>query len=180
MGNCAANASYVDQVAQDKIVKKLKPTKVSTSSAGRDSFMSISTTGTREPPAFICQSDMEYPESKTSTISSRTHTDSLESGEFSSYDGMNMRATNRYMIGLEILKAKIYHGADPNRMTTHGERTPLMFSVLANDLKFIKLLVKLGVDVNQKNSSGETALGFASELHKRDIASYLRSQGALE
>jgi len=177
MGNCAANASYVDQVSD---VKKLRPTKVSVPSAERDSFMTISTTDTREPPCHIWQPNLEYPESKTSSISSRTYTDSLETGELSSYDGMNMRAKNRYSIGLEILKAKIYHGADPNSMTTHGERTPLMFSVLANDLKFTKFLVNLGVDVNQKNSSGETALGFASELHKRDIASYLRSQGALE
>ena len=79
-----------------------------------------------------------------------------------------------------MLKAQIHCGADPKVLTTHGERSCLMFAVLAEDFCFIKKLVKLGVDVNQKNRVGETALSLANELHRDDIARYLRRNGAIE
>jgi ankyrin repeat protein len=113
-------------------------------------------------------------------VNSFCSTDSFESGDWCTFDGLNKRATNRHDIGLEILKAQIYHGADPKGMSTHGNRTCLMFAVLANDYGFTKQLVELGVDINQKNRNGETALGLAIELKRDDIASYLRSKGAVE
>ena len=79
-----------------------------------------------------------------------------------------------------MLKAQIHCGADPKVLTTHGEGSCLMFAVLAEDFCFIKKLVKLGVDVNQKNRVGETALSLANELHRDDIARYLRRNGAIE
>lgn len=51
---------------------------------------------------------------------------------------------------------------------------------MANDFSFVKKLVELGVDVNQKNRAGETALGLAIELQRVDIAKYLRKKGAME
>lgn len=99
---------------------------------------------------------------------------------FFSFDGLNKRTSNRYAIGLEMLKAKIHHGANPKNLVTHGNRSCLMFSVLAEDFAFVKKLVELGVDVNETNRQGETALGFANKLQSDDIANYLRRKGALE
>jgi len=101
-------------------------------------------------------------------------------GEIFSFDGTNKRVVNRYEIGLEMLKAQIHHGADPKVLKTHGERSCLMFAVLAEDFGFIKELLELGVDVNQKNRVGETALSLANELQRDDIAMYLRRKGAIE
>jgi len=104
------------------------------------------------------------------------------SSEFSwkGFDGLNKRYTNRYDIGLQMLKAMIHDGVDPKGLVTHGDRTCLMFTVLAEDFDFVKKLVKLGVDVNKTNSRGETALGLANELHNEDIVNYLRKHGAFE
>jgi len=98
--------------------------------------------------------------------------------KISSFDGLNKRCLNRYEIGLDILKAQIQHGADPKKMLTHGDRTCLMFAVLAEDFSFIKELVQCGVDVKQTNCVGETALRFAIELGREDIANFLRTKGA--
>jgi len=95
-----------------------------------------------------------------------------------SFDGLNKRASSRCEIGLEILKAQIHFGADPKVLSTHGDRTCLMFSVIANDLSFTKQLVELGVDVNETNHLGESALSLALELKREEIAKYLRAQGA--
>jgi len=97
-----------------------------------------------------------------------------------SFDGLNKRASDRYDIGLDILKAKIECGADPKSFTTHGDRNSLMFSVMANDFSFTKELVERGVDVNWKNHLGETALSLAKELKREEIAKYLVAQGATE
>lgn len=97
-----------------------------------------------------------------------------------SFDGTNQRTNDRYKIGIGMLKAQIHHGADPNGLVTHGERTTLMFAVLARDFSFVKELVELGVDVNLRNCKGETALSLANEVHRDDIANYLRAQGAGE
>jgi len=101
-------------------------------------------------------------------------------GETMSYDGVNKRICNRYDIGLRILKAQIECGADPKVLKTHGDRSCLMFAVLAEDFGFVKQLVGLGVDVNKTNQYGETALTFALGLEREDIASYLRINGAVE
>jgi len=117
-------------------------------------------------------------ESSTSSVNSSTYSDSFDPKGLLSYDGLNKRATNRNDIGLEILKAKIELGADPKGLTTHGDRSCLMFAVIANDYNFTKKLVELGVDVNKMNRFGETALGLAMQLQRDKIASYLCSEGA--
>jgi len=96
-----------------------------------------------------------------------------------SYDGINKRISDRNDIGLRMLKAQIHCGADPKVWTTHGDRSCLMFAVLAEDFNFIKELIELGVDVNKTNHFGETALTLAVGLKREDIASYLRSNGAV-
>jgi len=106
--------------------------------------------------------------------------ESFQIEDLRSYDGVNMRSTDRYEIGICMLKAQIHHGADPKTLVTHGERSCLMFAVLAQDFNFVKQLVELGVDVNQTNARGETALSLANELQRDDIISYLRSKGAVE
>lgn len=121
----------------------------------------------------------EIIDPQTSSLASQTSA-SFDMEELRSFDGVNKRQSNRYEIGLSMLKAQIHHGADPKALSTHGERNSLMFAVLAKDFNFIKQLVNLGVDVNQTNSLGETALGLANELQRDDIASYLRTKGAVE
>jgi len=110
--------------------------------------------------------------------SSNVSDDSFDFDNLCSFDGLNKRATSRHAIGLEILKAQIDLGADPKVLSTHGDRTCLMFSAMANDLSFTKQLVELGVDVNETNHLGETALSLALELKRGEIAKYLRAQGA--
>jgi len=106
--------------------------------------------------------------------------DAFDLENLRSFDGMNKRVINRYDIGLDILKAKIHVGADPKNLCTHGGRTCLMFSVMANDLSFTKELVELGVDINRTNQLNESALSLAIELKRGEIAKYLRAQGAKE
>jgi len=111
-----------------------------------------------------------------SSLSSNYWRDSMD---VLSYDGINKRISNRNDIGLRMLKAQIQCGADPKAWTTHGDRSCLMFAVLAEDFNFIKQLIELGVDVNKINRFGETALALAVGLEREDIASYLRSNGAV-
>jgi len=138
------------------------------------SLGSLSSTESTEKPDTTC---CAASESFTSSVESYTLSDS-NSAEFVSFDGLNERATCRNDIGLEILKAKIHFGADPQRMTTHGDRSCLMFAVIANDYNFTKDLVEQGVDVNKRTRIGETALGLAIELKRDKIASFLRLKGA--
>jgi len=116
---------------------------------------------------------------KSSSLTSPT-TYWRDVGDILSYDGVNQRICNRYDIGLRMLKAQISYGADPKALTTHGDRSCLMFAVLAEDLNFVKKLVGLGVDVNKTNRFGENALTLALGLESKDIARYLRINGALD
>lgn len=100
-------------------------------------------------------------------------------GEIMSFDGTNERVSNRYDIGVSILKAQIQNGADPRTLSTHGDRSSLMFAVLAEDFGLVQQLVGLEVDVNQTNRSGESALSLALGIDRTDIADYLRLKGAV-
>jgi hypothetical protein len=135
-------------------------------------YLTISTTYKKESDG------LGHLFSSMSSTNSCSHSDSFDIEDLRSFDGLDRRVTNRYDIGLEILKAQIQHGADPKVIHTHGDRSCLMFAVLANDIRFIKQLVEFGVDVNQTNRLGETALGFAIEFERDDIVDYLRSKGA--
>jgi len=124
--------------------------------------------------------DLDASSSDLLSISNSSASDAFDLENVRSFDGMNKRVSNRYDIGLDVLKAKIHLGADPKNLYTHGGRTCLMFSVMANDLSFTKQLVELGVDINQTNQLDETALSLATELKREEIAKYLRAQGAKE
>jgi len=117
----------------------------------------------------------------TSKLSWYSEDDSIIAPEkWHSFDGLNKKGADRYDIGLDIMKAQIANGSDPKLLVTHGHRTSLMFTVLAGDFDYVKKLVDLGVDVNDTNQAGETALEFAIELGREDIANYLREKGARE
>jgi hypothetical protein len=203
MGCCATNASFVSRdanssikvtivnpVVDAKVVFKgdekklprvnlddlLNFSGVGSVSEPFNDYVKITTKLTKEPIA------IESPKSETTastTNYSSSYFDSVNIEDLRSFDGLNKRPTNRYEIGLEILKAKVQLGADPKVLHTHG-RTCLMFAVLANDINFTKKLVEIGVNVNQTNLRGETALGFALEYQRYDIVNYLRSKGAVD
>jgi len=106
------------------------------------------------------------------------HSESCSTRNLLSYDGLNKRPLKRDDITMDILKAKVHFGANPNKMCTHGNRTCLMFAVVANDFSFTKKLVELGVDINKVTPSGETALSLAIEMQNNELVNYLRSKGA--
>jgi len=143
--------------SSSQFIEKIE--KTTSSSSGRNRLLTDS-----------CPSSIDF---------SKSTTESFTESSYMGSDGLNKRTTNRYEIGLQMLKAMIDSGADPKSLVTHGDRNCLMFAVLAEDFDFVKKLVKLGVNVNKTNSMGETALGFANELGRYDIASYLREHGAL-
>jgi len=127
------------------------------------------------------ESDVWDNMTSTSKISWYSEDDSLiEPEKWHTFDGLNKKGTDRYDIGLDIMKAQIANGSDPKLLVTHGHRTSLMFTVLSGDFDYVKKLVDLGVDVNDTNHAGETALEFAIELGREDIANYLREKGARE
>jgi len=127
------------------------------------------------------ESDIWDNRSTTSKHSWYSEDDSIvEPDKWHSFDGLNKKGTDRYDIGLDIMKAQIGNGSDPKLLVTHGHRTSLMFTVLAGDFDYVKQLVDLGVDVNGTNQAGETALEFAIESGREDIANYLREKGARE
>jgi len=104
----------------------------------------------------------------------------FDTGIVLSYDGLNKRPAKREEIQMDILKAKITLGANPNEIRTHGDRTCLMCAVLANDFGYVKKLVELGVDINKTNPLGETALSLAIETKNCKLTNYLRSKGAAD
>jgi len=118
--------------------------------------------------------------SRSPSIMSSPSSSCLDFEDALSFDGLNKKVCNRHDIGLSMLKAMISNGADAKVLKTHGDRSCLMFAVLAKDFDFIKKLVQLGVDVNESNKFGETALSFADKFQTDDIAKYLRAQGAVE
>lgn len=138
------------------------------------SVHSSSIASTRKPET----TDRTASECSTYSVKSSTWSDSFTSADLVSFDGRNKRVINRNDLGLEVIKATIHFGADPQGMSTHGERSCLMVAVIGNDYELTKKLVKLGVDVNKRTRIGETALGLAIELKRDKIASFLRLNGA--
>lgn len=71
------------------------------------------------------------------------------------------------------------HGADANA-TTPGFDTPLIKAVREGDMEIVKLLVSKGADVNLASPTGKgTPLKNAERNNEDEIATYLRSQGAV-
>jgi len=141
-----------------------------------DNFWTSSTANASKP-VFV---DRSTTKSAITSFSSSLQSDSDDTGSLVTNDGLNNKAKNRCDIAIEILKAEIHFGADPKVLRTHGDRTCLMVSVLADDMRFTKRLVEQGVDVNQTNSLGETALGLAIQSQNYKLANYLRSKGAAD
>jgi len=140
-----------------------------------DDFSPVNWIGTSS--SYGTSESKESQESRSNSFVSSSEFDSLDSAEYLTC--LNMGAKDRYDIGLKQVKAQIHHGADPNSLVTIGDRSCLMFAVMANDFSFTKELVELGVDVNHSNSSGESALSLAIDMQRKDIAQYLRSKGAV-
>jgi len=156
---------------------KIKEVSSSSSSDEVGKYFLISSVTQKKPQVCVCKQSFS---SSLNSFNPSFHSDTFDSGNVLSYDGLNMRSENRNDIGMDILKAKIHFGANPNELCTHGDRTCLMFAVLANDFTFTKRLVELGVDINKVNSLGETALSLAVETQNSKIANYLRSKGAAD
>jgi len=136
-------------------------------------YFFISKVSDKKPP--ICPSSFSL-----NSLDRALTSESCSTRNLLSYDGLNKRPIKRDNIGMEILKAKVHFGANPNKMCTHGNRTCLMFAVVANDLSFTKKLVELGVDINKVTPSGETALSLAIEMQNYELVDYLRSKGAMD
>jgi ankyrin repeat protein len=67
------------------------------------------------------------------------------------------------------------HGADVHARDISG-RTPLHYAV---DIEIAKALCASGADVNARSRTGETPLLAAQRHNRRDVADYLRANGAL-
>ena len=67
----------------------------------------------------------------------------------------------------------------PFHRTNRG-MTPLMLAVASEtqDVEVVKLLVKAGADPNIRDTSGETALGWASRYGSRSVLDALKLAGA--
>jgi len=178
--NTTVDARFVRKVCTRNqfCIRERSPT-LNEESFHSDYFSSGSLSGTKSPRKPDTTA-LPATDSSSSSVNSSALSDSFDLADLLSFDGLNKRVNDRNDIGLEILKAKIHFGADPQDMSTHGERSCLMFAVIANDYHFTKNLVEQGVDVNKRTSLGETALGLAIELKRDEIASYLRSKGAKE
>ncbi len=61
-----------------------------------------------------------------------------------------------------------------------GDMTPLMAACFFGHLDIVKMLIDHGVDVNEVNEVGLSALHAAEYVQDKSIASYLRSVGAKE
>jgi len=167
----------------------IKELPASTEARVFDNCWNTSSTSKMSEPAFVDRTstakaeDFSDDASISSTVETSCYCSSTNLSDFGnlvSYDGLNKRATDRCNIGIQMLKAQIHFGANPNALSTHGDRTCLMVAVMANDFRFTKKLVEMGVDVNQTNLLGETALSIAVELQYHNLSSYLRSKGAAD
>jgi len=73
---------------------------------------------------------------------------------------------------VDAFELLVRHGADVNIKTNHGI-TPLMVAASAGNLTFVELLVKLNVNVFDKDHRGKMAADYATERNFAHIAEYL-------
>jgi ankyrin repeat protein len=78
----------------------------------------------------------------------------------------------------EMVQLLLEKGADPNIFGPNGE-TPLGMAV-RRSFNAVKMLVEKGADVNAKHEKGETALWWAIKMEEKEVAEYLRENGAKE
>ena len=76
----------------------------------------------------------------------------------------------------EDLAAKLLEkGADPNVQNVVGG-TPLMVAATKGSTRLVQLLLDHGADAGAKDKDGKTALKWAQDMHRADVAKLL--QGA--
>merc|ERR1719233_2450886 len=86
---------------------------------------------------------------------------------------LECKGQSREEINIKSLKAMHDNKVDLKDWKTHGGRTALMVSVLAQDLEFVKILVEQGHNVTKKIKNGETALQLAETLPSQEIYNFL-------
>jgi len=68
----------------------------------------------------------------------------------------------------EIFETEFYERDDINIRFDNGY-TPLMIASLNDRIDIVKFLIKFGVDVNEKNNDGETALDMATQINSKQL-----------
>ena len=97
-------------------------------------------------------------------------------------DFMGSRIGSGLMIGawegnIELMRLFISHGADINRMNSHGE-TPLTLAAWRGKLDAVKWLVERGARINTPRPRQWSALHYAAFAGNAEVADYLMAQGA--
>lgn len=79
---------------------------------------------------------------------------------------------------IERMKEMLESGIDVNVIHPYDTCGPLMFAVIGGQLEMVEFLIERGADVNTKDSSGKSALFFATQFDHDEIAKILREAGA--
>jgi ankyrin repeat protein len=80
--------------------------------------------------------------------------------------------------GLEVAKALLAGGADPEARGESWARTPLHWAAFKGNIWAAELLLVAGADVNEKDAHHYTPLHIASELGQLEMAKFLLQHGA--
>lgn len=78
--------------------------------------------------------------------------------------------------------SKVKRFLDSNPGLVHGKdqngQTPLHWAANKGHIRIVKLLVSYGAKINIKDNTGWTPLEYAEEMKRKDVAGYLRRNGA--
>jgi ankyrin repeat protein len=85
-----------------------------------------------------------------------------------------LTAPQRECVGLLLAR-----GANPNAADS-DKKTLVIHGARIGDIEIIRLLVEAGAYVKARDRSHKTALIYAVDAHRRDIVSYLASNGDLQ
>lgn len=78
----------------------------------------------------------------------------------------------------ELVKELIANGADINSQHWMLSRTPLMLAAINGNLEITKILLDAGADYEIKSSGGCTAIYYAAEYGRNEVAKILYARGA--
>lgn len=70
-------------------------------------------------------------------------------------------------------------GADPNARDKGGY-TPLIMAAIANGIPEARVLLQSGADINARSARGDSALAWATKKGYREMADFLRANGAAD